>query len=235
MTHDAHNADQVQDYIHHRLSFYFEIMSKPWLLPLNFFVHVGLMCAQDNNTKEIDICSFIAGSSPESYLSDFAYFNRLQFPPADDQKKISPCLHNALTSAARQAGFHLKGNGSSYTKTALSSRKKFPHGSTHPTGSITYICGRYDSYDSKNRGETNQFTSIDPKAQKHRNVTLHNNQKGNTRGSEGKKGPRKTHSTKALTTGETCKFRITIFWDAKVLYPAWRWSYNSLPAHETLS
>ena len=130
MAHVADNPDQVQDDIHHRLSFYFETMSKPWVSPLNFSMHVGLMCAQDNNTKEIDICSFIAGNSPESYLSDFAYFNRLQFPPSDDQKKVSPCLHNALTTAARQAGFHLKDNGSSYTKTTLSSRKKFPHGCT---------------------------------------------------------------------------------------------------------
>ena len=83
---------------------------------------------------------------------------------------------------------------------------------------LLHICGRYDSYDSKNRGETNQFTSIDPKAQKHCNVMLHSNQNGNTKGSEGKKGPRRSHSTKALTSGETCKFHVTIFWDAKGYY-----------------
>ena len=195
MTNSADNANPIQDDLHHRLNFYFETMSKPWTSPLKFTMHTGLMCAQDNSAKEIDICSFIQGNLPESCLCDFAYFNRLQFPPSEDQTKVSPSLHSALTFAARQAGFHLKGNGSSYTKKNLLSRKKFPRGSTSPFGSITYICGRYDRYASQNKDNTHQFTTLDPRAQNFRQVTLHNNQKGNTRGSDGKKGPRKSHST----------------------------------------
>ena len=214
MTNSADNANPIQDDLHHRLNFYFETMSKPWTSPLKFSMHTGLMCAQDNSAKEIDICSFIQGNLPESCLCDFAYFNRLQFPPSEDQTKVSPSLHSALTFAARQAGFHLKGNGSSYTKKNLLSRKKFPRGSTSPFGSITYICGRYDRYASQNKDNTHQFTTLDPRAQNFRQVTLHNNQKGNTRGSDGKKGPRKSHSTKAITTRDTCKFRITVFWDS---------------------
>ena len=99
MTDNADNANLVQDDIHHRLSFYFETMSKPWVSPLKFSMYVGLMGVQDNNTKEIDICSFIAGNTPESCLSEFAYFNKSQFPPSEDKNKVPPCLHNVFTLA----------------------------------------------------------------------------------------------------------------------------------------
>ena len=87
ITNDADNIKQVQYDLHHRLTFYFETMSKPWVLPLKFSIHVGLMCALDNSTKETDIHSFIAGNSPESCLSDFAYLNRSQFLHSENQKK----------------------------------------------------------------------------------------------------------------------------------------------------
>ena len=51
-----------------------------------------------------------------NHVSVFCLLQQITVSPSDDHNKVSPCLHNALTSAARQAGFHLKGNVSSYTK-----------------------------------------------------------------------------------------------------------------------
>ena len=218
-TNDSQEGTElVQDDLHDRLCYYFETLSKPWVSPIHFLMHVGSLCALDDKTKEIDICSFISGNSTDSHLSDFAYFDRSQFPPTDDLTKVSPLLHEALTVAARAAGFNMTGNGSSYTKKSLSSRKKFPHGSTPPLGSITYLCARYDRYEAKSKNQKDNSSSITHKAQQYRGVSLHNNDKGNSRGLDGKKGPRKSNTSKAGSEGETCKFRLTVFWDYKGHY-----------------
>eukprot|EP00977_Amphora_coffeiformis_P017398 scaffold5631_cov167-Amphora_coffeaeformis.AAC.1 len=60
---------------------------------MQFPMHVGLLCAHDNETKQIDICSFIS-----------------------DQQRVSPQLHRALVESAAQAGFQIFSNGTSYTK-----------------------------------------------------------------------------------------------------------------------
>ena len=59
-TNSAEYIKPVQNDLCDRLYFYVETMSKPWVSPLKFSMHVGLMCSQNNVTKEIDICSFIA-------------------------------------------------------------------------------------------------------------------------------------------------------------------------------
>ena len=172
----------VQDQIHDRLEFFFNSLALPWQAPLPFPMHVGLDCAHNASTVELDVCSFIAGSSPESVISPYAYFDRMKFP-WKDQPTVSEDLHTALIQAAVQAGFQITGDGTSYTKNTLAHRKKFPIGSTPPKGSITYLCSRYDAYYTSCDGQEHDIAA-------YRGVSLHNNEKGNSRGKDGKKAPR---------------------------------------------
>ena len=210
---DGTNDSPLQDQIHNRLEYYFNSLSLPWRAPLRFPMHVGLLCAQDMETKDIDICSFVSGDLPEYSFSPFAYFDRSKFPYVD-QPKISPELHKQLVVAATRAGFQLTSNGRSYKQSALSERKRFPLHSTPPIGSVTYVCSRYDTHrKSKIITENNDHQRI-----QHRGVSLHNNARGNSRGLDGKKGPRKSNSTKAAMSQDTCGFRLNIFWDANGYY-----------------
>eukprot|EP00977_Amphora_coffeiformis_P001133 scaffold233_cov96-Amphora_coffeaeformis.AAC.2 len=51
-----------------------------------------------------------------------------------------------------------------------------------------------------------------------RAVSLHNNERGNSRGLEGKKGARKSNSAKVASTKNACRFRLNIFWDKSGYY-----------------
>ena len=201
----------LQDDIHKRLEYYFNSLSLPWTAPLTFPMHVGITCAHDMLTKEIDICRFISGDAPESSYSPFAYFDRSMFPHVD-QPRVSTDLHRALVQTAAHAGFQLSSKGTSYKKKRLSDRKKFPFNSTPPIGSVTYVCTRYESHskDVVNDPDRAQMT--------YRGVSLVNNARGNSRGQDGKKGPRKSNSGKVGLCEDACRFRFNIFWDANGYY-----------------
>ena len=147
----------LQDHIHDRLAYYFDALSRPWEAPLQFPMHVGLVCAEETLTKDIDICSFVSGKHPDSSYSPFAYFDRSKFPFVD-QPRVSPKLHSALVEASALARFLITSSGRSYTKSILASRKKFPRHSTPPIGSVTYVCSRYNPYRSSNTQECSQRT-----------------------------------------------------------------------------
>eukprot|EP00977_Amphora_coffeiformis_P015719 scaffold4700_cov87-Amphora_coffeaeformis.AAC.1 len=51
-----------------------------------------------------------------------------------------------------------------------------------------------------------------------RGVSLHNNERGNSRRLEGKKGARKSNSAKVASTENACRFRLNIFWDKSGYY-----------------
>ena len=206
---DEQTEGPLQDLIHDRLEYYFNSLSLPWKSPMNFPMHVGFLCAQETETKDVDICSFISGDYAEASYSPFAYFDRTQYPH-EDSPKVSQKLHTALVQAASLAGFQLTSNGRSYKKEVLSGRQKYPMNSTPPVGSVTYVCSRYDAH-SKIVKDGQQQTS-------HRGVSLHNNARGNSRGLDGKKGPRKSNSTKADSSLNACRFRLNIFWDANGYY-----------------
>eukprot|EP00977_Amphora_coffeiformis_P004769 scaffold1029_cov194-Amphora_coffeaeformis.AAC.1 len=197
-----HNGIPIHDHIHNRLEFYFNSLSLPWKSPMQFPMHIGLLCAHDNETKQIDICSFISGNIPNLSFSPFAYFDRSVFPFVD-QQRVSPQLHRALVESAVQAGFQIFSNGTSYTKGTLQSRKKFPLNSTPPKGSVTYVCNRYDLY-SKPFTEDREKDDDKMTSKTFRGVSLHNNERGNSRGLEGKKGARKSNSAKVASTENAC-------------------------------
>eukprot|EP00977_Amphora_coffeiformis_P008550 scaffold1933_cov165-Amphora_coffeaeformis.AAC.18 len=199
------NGIPIHDHIHNRLESYFNSLSLPWKSPMQFPMHIGLLCAHDNETKQIDICSFISGDIPNLSFSPFAYFDR-SVVPFVDQQRVSPQLHRALVESAAQAGFQIFSNGTSYTKGTLQSRKKFPLNSTPPQGSGTYVCNRYDLY-SKPFTEDGENDVDKMTSKTFRGISLHNNERGNSRGQEGKKGARKSNSAKVLGgpfTASTC-------------------------------
>eukprot|EP00977_Amphora_coffeiformis_P017749 scaffold5885_cov201-Amphora_coffeaeformis.AAC.27 len=192
------NGIPIHDHIHNRLEFYFNWLSLPWKSPMQFPMHIGLPCAHDNEAKQIDICSFISGDIPNLSFSPFAYFDRSVFPFVD-QQRVSPQLHRALVESAAQAGFQIFSNGTSYTKGTLQSRKKFPLNSTHPKGSVTYVCNRYDLY-SKPFTENGEKDDDEMTSKTFRADSLHNNERGNSHGLEGKKGACKSNSAKVAST-----------------------------------
>ena len=71
---------------------------------------------------------------------------------------------------------------------------------------------------NQTKKEKENESSINPNALKYRGVSLHNNDKGNSRGVDGKRGPRKSITSKAVHDGDTCKFRLAVFWDSQGHY-----------------
>eukprot|EP00977_Amphora_coffeiformis_P025362 scaffold19351_cov108-Amphora_coffeaeformis.AAC.1 len=84
--------------------------------------------------------------------------------------------------------------------------KKFPLNSTPPKCSVTYLCNHYDLY-SKPFTENGEKDNDEMTSKTFRVVSLHNNERGNSHGLEGKKGARKSNSAKVLGapfTASTC-------------------------------
>eukprot|EP00977_Amphora_coffeiformis_P010740 scaffold2517_cov97-Amphora_coffeaeformis.AAC.4 len=87
-----------------------------------------------------------------------------------------PQLHRALVESAAQAG-------------------------TLPQGSVTYVCNHYDLY-SKPFTEDGEKYDDEMTSKTFRGVSLHNNERGNSHGLEGKKGACKSNSAKEREAGQ---------------------------------
>jgi hypothetical protein len=109
---DASLDVPIQDDIHNRLDFYFDSLNKPWKAPLEFSMHVGLMCATCSDKTTVDICAFVAGDGGDAFslLCPFAYFDRSLFQYLG-REGIRKDLHMALLEDANQSGFSLMSDG----------------------------------------------------------------------------------------------------------------------------
>ena len=179
-----------------------------------FHLHVGLHCATDNTTHQVDLCQFLRGESlshcPLVVTSPFVFFDREKFPPpppGGDPKLAFDPLMKALRASSLEAGFELVKNGAPQKATILSSRKLVPFGSDPPIACFRVGCKHF----FHKKKFVDRKTHPVGATMAHRETTLHNNKKGSSRGADGKFGPRKAVSNKATKNQCTCTFAFTIF------------------------
>ena len=216
---DNNNDGMLHDQIHQQLDRYFNSLETEWTSPMTFAMHTGDDCICNQTTSCFDICAFIGwGPQAEHVKGNFAYFCRTAYPPCTNPSNIFDengsflKLKADISKTAMCGGFSIVSNGTSHKK-ALATRKAFPKGSEPPYMQRTFTCDRYRRYTNKRKR-----VSVGDPNMEHCKVSLHNDKKGNSRGVDGKKGPRKNVTTRALQNEDTCSFCFDIFVDMYGFY-----------------
>ena len=177
-----------------------------------FRVHLGLLCATDSTTHLIDITKFLCAENlpncPIASTGDFAFFDRQQFPPPSDPTEDDPfaVLRPHLEKAAHQAGFQLVSDGCETPQKCLA-KKRHPLGCEPPIASIRFVCNHH-------RIHRKRKLATQPHSLPLRKTSLHNDKRGNSRGSVGLKSLRKTNSNVADASC-VCPFKFAVFLDSK--------------------
>ena len=206
------NVDSCQD----TLDRLFDSLQNEWICPpLRTNMHTGIMAAATDALVEVDLISFFG----QKELGEYAYFDRTRFPPLSlepaqiftnaDQSGMA--LKKHLIQLARDAGFSLIVKGRRPKKNLPS--KQFPLDSTPPVCCVIFACNRYVPYTGQDKSDGDPTTT-----KNYRDVSLHNNKVGNSRGIDGLKGPRRRVTSKATDKQETCSFNFSVFFNTHGYY-----------------
>ena len=208
----------LHDQLQGQLDLYFNSLELEWFSSMTFPMHVGDDCAFNTSVVNVDICAFIGWLPEADHIpGEYAYFCRTKYPPCQnpaaslDESESFTLLRTDLYQSSVDAGFSLTSNGNTHNA-SLSKRKTFPKDSQAPFASRTFLCDRYRRYHQKRK----RCTSTED--MQHRNTSLHNDHRGNSRGLDGKRGPRKCVTNRPLCNKDTCSFRFNVFVDLHGFY-----------------
>ena len=216
---DNNDCTNLHDRIQYELDRYFNSLETEWVSPMTFPMHTGDDCISTATTMDVDICVFIGWLPQADHIKGYyAYFNRNEFPPCTDPSTVFDeqgsfsILRARISRAAIANGFSIVMNGNT-NKKSLANRKAFPMGSEPPYMSRTFMCDRYRRYNKKRKQPPGNSIEME-----HRNISLHNDKRGNSRGIDGKKGLRKVVTNRALKNEDTCSFQFDIYIDMHGFY-----------------